>query len=433
MALIDLPLPVLRLCAVVFYLLCLASLFCVALAFRLPYAKAVFASGLLTGILTFPVATFLPLYFGRLISNRPLEDHIRFFLSLPVWAVGLLAALSLAAVVLMALRLWRLRKRVLTAQSLCEGLDQLSDGISYSSPDGFPKMVNSRMQAISNAAFGAGLTDTRRLDERLRSRDMLPGCTVEEEMKNTFLRLPDGTVWRLKRQQVETNGQPMVEMLAYDETERYNDLAELRQRNETLENVNRELRGYLNNMNRIVREREVLAAKTRLHNELGQSLLAIEAYLKDTAGNRAALMQQLRQTILLLQSDAPDQLGDPMAELLQAAKALDLEIQTDGEIPPNWKSLIEIAIHECLTNTVKHARGRLVQVKITQDAENDVITLTNDGDPPDGPVRETGGLANLRALTERQGGTMIIESAPVFRLVLRLKKEGKLIYGMEGL
>lgn len=433
MVLIDLPLPVLRVCAVGFYLLSLTSLFCVALAFRLPSAKAIFACGLLSGLLTFPVATFLPLYFGHLISGRPVEAHIRFFLSLPVWTIGLLAVLSLAAVVLMALRLWRLRKRELTALSLCEGLDQLPDGIGYSLPDGFPKLVNSRMQAISNAAFGAGVTDTRRLDERLQSRDLLPGCSVETDANNIFLRLPDGTVWRMKQQQTEIAGRPMVEMIAYDVTERYNDLAELRQRNETLEKVNRELRSYLDNMNRIVREREVLSAKTKLHNEVGQSLLAIEAYLKEPDGDREALMQQLRQTILLLQSDVPDEQQDRMADLYRAAKALNLEIKIDGEIPQNWKPLIEVAIHECLTNTVKHARGRLVQVKVTEDGGNYVIALTNDGEPPAGAVRETGGLANLRALTERLGGTMEIKSAPVFRLVLRLKKEGKLIYGMEGL
>lgn len=433
MALIDLPLPVLRLCAVGFYLLSLSSLFCVALAFRLPSAKTVFVCGLIVTALTFPVATFLPLYFVRLLSGWPLKDHIRSFLSLPVWAIGLPALFSLAAIVWMIVRLRRLQRSVLTAQSLCEGLDQLPDGISYSLPDGFPKLVNSRMQAISNAAFGVGVTDTQRLDERLQSRDLLPGCTVDEETNNTFLRLPDGTVWHMKQQQMEITGQTMAEMLAYDVTERYNDLAELRQRNETLEKVNRELRGYLDNMNRIVREREVLAAKTRLHNEVGQSLLAIEAYLKEPDGDRESLMQQLRQTILLLQSDAPDQQNDPLSDLFQAAKALDLVIQIDGEIPKNWKPLIEVAIHECLTNTVKHARGRLVQVKITQDAENYIITLTNDGDPPAGPVRETGGLANLRALTEQLGGTMEIKSSPAFRLVLRLKKDGKLIYGMEGL
>ena len=431
MTLFDLPVPLLRVCAIVFYLLCFASLFCVILAFRLPSAKTVFVCGLLTALLTFPVTTFLPLYFGRLLSGRPPEEHIRFILSLPAWAAGLLAALSLAAVIWMIARLQRLRRFELTALSLCEGLDQLPDGISYSLPDGFPKLVNSRMQAISNAAFGTGVTDTRRLDERLQSRDLQPGCTVDEDAKNTFLRLPDGKVWRMKQQPVETNGQPMAEMLAFDVTERYNNLVELRQRNERLEKVNRELRGYLENMERIVREREVLAAKSRLHNELGQSLLSIEAYLKEPEGDRDALTNRLRRTILLLQSDAPDQNTDLMEDLFRAAQALDLEIRIDGEIPENLKPLIAVAIHECLTNTVKHARGRMVWVKLARENGDCVVSLTGDGEPPAGPIRETGGLANLRALVERQGGEMAVESAPAFRVILRMKAEGKILYGME--
>ena len=81
--------------------------------------------------------------------------------------------------------------------------------------------------------------------------------------------------------------------------------------------------------------------------------------------------------------------------------------------------MIEVAIHECLTNTVKHAGGRLLEVTVRQ-AENAVtVELTNDGAPPKGPVSETGGLKNLRALVENRGGRMTVESEPAFRLVLR--------------
>ena len=81
MALIDLPLPALRLCAIVFYLLCLTSLFCAALAFRLPSAKTVFVCGLLTAVLTFPVTTLLAIYFVRLLNGWLQEAHFHFFLS----------------------------------------------------------------------------------------------------------------------------------------------------------------------------------------------------------------------------------------------------------------------------------------------------------------------------------------------------------------
>ena len=423
MTLLNLPLPVLRLCAVVFYLLSLSSLFCVALAFRLPSAKAVFACGLLGGLLTFPVATFLPLYFVRLLSGQPPEDHIRSFLSLPVWMVGLLAVLSLAAIVWMIVRLRRLQRSVLTAQSLCEGLDQLPDGICYSLPDGFPKMVNSRMQAIGNAAFGVGVTDTRQLDERLKSRDLQPGCTVDEEENTTFLRLPDGKVWHLKQQQVTTTDRPMGEMIAYDVTERYYDLIELRTRNARLEETNRQLSSYLQEIDAIVREREILDAKIRFHNRLGQCLLVLRSYLTGMETDRKTVDEQLQHTVSLLQNNGPDSgTGDKLQAVLIAAEVIGVEIRIRGEVPPPLHNLFAVAVHECLTNTVKHAHGHLLEADITQDEAQILITLQNDGAPPKGPVKETGGLANLRIMAEKNGGTMEIESTPVFRLCLRFDR-----------
>ena len=44
--------------------------------------------------------------------------------------------------------------------------------------------------------------------------------------------------------------------------------------------------------------------------------------------------------------------------------------------------------------------------------------LTGSGRPPEGPVRETGGLSSLRALTERQGGSMRIDCVPEVRITV---------------
>ena len=180
-----------------------------------------------------------------------------------------------------------------------------------------------------------------------------------------------------------------------------------------------------------MREREVLSAKTRLHNEIGQSLLAIEAYLAESGGDRAALERRLTASILLLFRDMPDEhTDDRMYALFDAAKAVGVEICIDGDIPKNWKEIIEVAINECLTNTVKHADGHRLFVRIRNTDGKVVVQLTNDGKPPIGTIRETGGLSNLRALTEQQGGEMEVESAPVFRLTLRFDQEGNYIHGI---
>ena len=51
--------------------------------------------------------------------------------------------------------------------------------------------------------------------------------------------------------------------------------------------------------------------------------------------------------------------------------------------------------------------------------------FANDGTPPAGPVRESGGLLSLRALTESRGGRMDVESVPSFRLVISLPRTSR--------
>ena len=48
------------------------------------------------------------------------------------------------------------------------------------------------------------------------------------------------------------------------------------------------------------------------------------------------------------------------------------------------------------------------------------MRFTNNGRPPAAPVKETGGLANLRRRIEAIGGTMTINSAPQFEMILHL-------------
>ena len=90
-----------------------------------------------------------------------------------------------------------------------------------------------------------------------------------------------------------------------------------------------------------------------------------------------------------------------------------------GELPEAWKETIELAILECLINTVKHAKGKRLDVTFARDGGFYTVSITNDGEPPKGTVRETGGLANLRTLAVRQGAEMTVESKPGFRLILR--------------
>ena len=82
------------------------------------------------------------------------------------------------------------------------------------------------------------------------------------------------------------------------------------------------------------------------------------------------------------------------------------------------------AVHECLTNTVKHAGGDRLWLTLRSDGSILTAELTNNGAPPQGSIRETGGLLNLRRTVENAGGNMTTETAPRFLLRVELPQGG---------
>ena len=82
--------------------------------------------------------------------------------------------------------------------------------------------------------------------------------------------------------------------------------------------------------------------------------------------------------------------------------------------------MVETALSVHTTNVLRHARGSRAMVRCTREKDGWELEFTNDGAPPALPLREGGGLGNLRSRVEALGGSMEIDCAPGFRLRLRL-------------
>ena len=98
---------------------------------------------------------------------------------------------------------------------------------------------------------------------------------------------------------------------------------------------------------------------------------------------------------------------------VEYAKSRKLDILTD--------SFAEIAV-ECVTNAVRHGYATRVQFHFFQ---NDCwrMTVTDNGLPPSGPVREGGGIGGMRRRIDRLGGTLELHTVPRFRIEISVPKE----------
>ena len=93
--------------------------------------------------------------------------------------------------------------------------------------------------------------------------------------------------------------------------------------------------------------------------------------------------------------------------------------------PAGTRALAAKILEECAANAYKHAGADRIEMTFRHEGGEWTISVTNGGTPPEGPVRETGGLATLRRMAGEAGGSMAVETEPVFRLTVTVPDEKK--------
>ena len=141
---------------------------------------------------------------------------------------------------------------------------------------------------------------------------------------------------------------------------------------------------------------------------------------------QAELEARLRRNLSFLKSEHFPASRDELQMIRETAEKLKLRIVIDGTLPHSApaRHILATALHECMTNTLRHAGGDELRMVLTDTGDRLLARLTNNGTQPTTPIRESGGLKSLRSLTEQAGGTMTVTVSPVFAVCLELPKEG---------
>ena len=238
-------------------------------------------------------------------------------------------------------------------------------------------------------------------------------------------------IWDIQQQRIYVAQQPITEIIATDVTGLYNLHLELNRRNAVLADINKRLQHFNQNVTAVTREQEILAAKIRVHNNLGKTLLAFRAYLATPPlqRNRQELLEIWQETFHILEKDVENHHTIDMKDIYETAHLLGVKILLNGHLPDRTDilSLIITATKECLTNTVKHAKGTVLYLDIQTVTQHGIpyyqIQLQNNGTPPlTNDITEHGGLRNLRRLIEAEGGTMLVKGKPCFQLTILLRQ-----------
>lgn len=300
--------------------------------------------------------------------------------------------------------------------SIKEAFDHLPTGLCYYLPGGIIKLVNTRMNAVCYDALGTPLMDPEGF------WNSLVEGTLEHSVQggeNPILRFTDGTVYSFRHRVMKTGLGPVHELLCMDVSRDYALNLELQQKQKKAEAINIRLKALLGSIEYLTMSRELLQLKSELHDELGQSLLMSKRWLLDPGSMRAdEVRADWLSKLRRLEMSEPESWQKPYYILGKQAEALGLALEIHGDLPGESRLIpvVETAVSVQMTNVLRHAGGTKAVIDCRKTPGGYVIEMTNDGMQPQSRIREGGGLSNLRSSVEALGGTMDIESQPLFKI-----------------
>ncbi len=336
------------------------------------------------------------------------------------------AVLAFAQVMLM-LSICRYEKNRITTMSVKEAMDSLPTGILCYAPGIRVLLVNRAMQDLCRKFTGSELEDGETFYQSLKGGELLPERRRVAVGGEPVIVLPDSTAWKVSESDVPYEKHTVRMVLASDITEVYRKTQELQEMQRRVEKLGQRLQRVNREIVALTAEREVLNAKVRIHDEMGSNLLAAKRFLLNggTEAEKAELMDRLRRSVSFLKHDGPRRVQDEYELLFSNAARLGVAVSVTGELPQTepQKHILAVAIHECLTNTIRHAHGDELRVDLSENEDTITAVFTGNGEQPTETVSEKGGLKSLHELVGQAGGSMAIEARPVFTVTVRLPKE----------
>lgn len=317
------------------------------------------------------------------------------------------------------------KKNNISRLSIKESFDSLPTALCFFLQSGLPRMTNKEMEKIYRALAGGELMDAGKFWLSLKYGDC-KGCIIEGD--DPIYRLPDGRIFcfSLKEMRVEKN--KIYELIGNDITEEYGLKEELEEKRGKAREINSRLRELNKSITRITAEKEVLAAKVRIHNELGDLLLYSKSYLAGNSGiDKEKLLSMWKNNNRLFEESGPEVWQNTYSSAIEAARKLGVRVVTRGAMPeePLIKEINETAIKVQVNNTLRHAHGHTVYADYGVEEGKYVIVFENDGDLPKEKIKEGGGLGNLRRMVEQAGGQLSLSHEPRFSMKVVVPKESE--------
>lgn len=313
----------------------------------------------------------------------------------------------------------RLKRRHFGFNVIKESFDQLPTATCFFDSTGGVVLCNRRMYELSQYLLHSSIQYLAEAEQALASPP--DGVVPIAHAENTY-QFPDQTIWKFEKRIVtDRYKETYTQLTAADVTKLHQALTQFAIDNHKLAQDAEKLKELSKTVEAVAREKEALAAKSAMHDSLASCITVTKQFL---AGD----LDRISAEVVLREWEKSIAFRDSVLEpakdsLYHAAKSSGVTIRITGKIPDgDMSELIYTAMQVCLTNAVQYAKATELAACISENDDNVTVMIRNNGKQPEQPVREGGGLTNLRRRIEAVGGTMRIQSLPEFILCIEIPK-----------
>ena len=313
------------------------------------------------------------------------------------------------------------KPKQLSFNSIKEGFDMLPTAACFFDSAGSIVLCNRQMYQLSRYLLDSDMQYLGEVEEALS--DLPCGIVRVPDVENTY-RFPDKTVWRFEKTWVtDRYGRSYIQLTAADVTELQRALVQLADDSRKLEEDSEKLKQLSDNVGALAREKELLAAKSAMHDSLAACITLTKQYITgdfdgidaDTVCHEWEKAIAFREAIRL----------PAKKKLFDSAKTSGVTVRIRGEEPTDaGAELMYTAMQVCLDNAIRYAGATVISVNIWESEGGYTVMIRNNGRPPEKKITEGGGLSNLRHRVESSGGRMTVQSLPEFSLVIEIPKHG---------
>ena len=307
----------------------------------------------------------------------------------------------------------------LRVNAIKESFDQLPTAVCFFDNLGGIVLCNRQMYRLSQYLFQSDMQYLGEVKIALASPP--DGVVRLSDMEDTY-RFPDKTVWQFEWTKVtDRYGEVYTQRTAADITELHRALVQLADDNRKLDEDAKKLRELSENVEAVAKEKELLAAKSAMHDSLAASITVTKQYLAGDLGEVDAgmVLQEWEKSIAFREAA----LLSAKEKLFHDAKSSGVMVQMKGEEPKGSAAdLMYVAMQVCLNNAIQYAQATELEINIWNNADNYTVMIGNNGKQPEQTIMEGGGLTNLRHRIEAAGGTMNVQSLPKFSLIIDIPK-----------